>query len=51
MLMFPETTTLCPQCRGDVLEYRVLQATGDYYGFCRNFPDCTFVTPLLETPP
>ncbi len=29
MFMHPETTTRCPQCRKDVLEYRVLQATGD----------------------
>jgi ssDNA-binding Zn-finger/Zn-ribbon topoisomerase 1 len=38
----------CPQCRTYPVEYRVLEVTGDAYGFCTNYPECSYVTHLLE---
>ena len=39
---------LCPRCRAYPVEYRVLEVTGDVYGYCANYPECTYVTHFLE---
>jgi ssDNA-binding Zn-finger/Zn-ribbon topoisomerase 1 len=40
--------SLCPRCRAYPVEYRVLAVTGDIYGYCANYPECTYVTHFLE---
>ena len=47
----PKVVTMCPRCHSYPVEYRVLPVTGDVYGVCSNYPDCSYVTPFLENPP
>lgn len=39
---------LCPRCHRYHLRRQTHQLTGDCYYICENYPQCNYVSPMLE---